>query len=107
MKLQVRRNVFETNSSSVHSITMCTEEDFKAWKKGLKYFDSWNECLIDAKDVALSKNSDDEDKYDDKQYLGYNEYWEHYEEEFEGFEEKFITPGGEKVIAFGYYGADY
>ena len=28
MNRQVRRGVFETNSSSVHSITMCMKSDF-------------------------------------------------------------------------------
>lgn len=28
MKRQIRRGVFETNSSSVHSLTMCMESDF-------------------------------------------------------------------------------
>lgn len=34
MKKQIRRGVFETNSSSVHSITMCTRSDFDRWKDG-------------------------------------------------------------------------
>lgn len=33
MKRQVRRGVFETNSSSTHSLTMCSEEEFEAWKR--------------------------------------------------------------------------
>ena len=28
MKKQIRRGVFETNSSSVHSLTMCMESDY-------------------------------------------------------------------------------
>ena len=31
MKRQIRRGVFETNSSSTHSLTMCSEEEFEAW----------------------------------------------------------------------------
>ncbi|RHS68232.1 hypothetical protein DW954_02535 [Clostridium sp. AM45-5] len=34
MKMQIRRGVFETNSSSVHSITMCTGSDFDRWTDG-------------------------------------------------------------------------
>ena len=33
MKRQIRRGVFETNSSSTHSLVMCSEEEFEAWKK--------------------------------------------------------------------------
>ena len=29
MKRQIRRGVYETNSSSTHSLTMCSEEDFE------------------------------------------------------------------------------
>ena len=41
MKRQIRRGVFETNSSSTHSITMCSEKDFEAWKNGELLFDIW------------------------------------------------------------------
>ena len=34
MKKQIRRGVFETNSSSVHSLTMCTGEEYKKWESG-------------------------------------------------------------------------
>lgn len=34
----IRRNTFETNSSSTHSITMCKESDFDKWKNGELYF---------------------------------------------------------------------
>lgn len=41
MKRQVRRGVFETNSSSTHSLTICTEEQFEAWKRGEVLFVEW------------------------------------------------------------------
>lgn len=31
MKVQIRRGVFETNSSSVHSLTMCMKSDYDKW----------------------------------------------------------------------------
>lgn len=40
MKRQIRRGVYETNSSSSHSITMCSEEEFEKWKDGKLLFDS-------------------------------------------------------------------
>ena len=33
MKRQIRRGVFETNSSSVHSLTMCMKSDYSRWAK--------------------------------------------------------------------------
>ena len=35
--IKIRRNVFETNSSSTHSITMCMESEYDAWKRGELY----------------------------------------------------------------------
>lgn len=29
MKRQIRRGVYETNSSSTHSLTMCSKEEFE------------------------------------------------------------------------------
>ena len=34
----IRRGTFETNSSSTHSITMCSENDFDKWKNGELYY---------------------------------------------------------------------
>ena len=34
MKRQIRRGVFETNSSSTHSITMCSGEEYDKWCSG-------------------------------------------------------------------------
>ena len=49
----IRRNTFETNSSSTHSITMCSESDFDKWKNGELYY-----CQEDGKfydDAGRSK----------------------------------------------------
>lgn len=35
---KIRNNVFETNSSSTHSITMCMESDVQDWKDGKKFY---------------------------------------------------------------------
>ena len=41
MKRQIRCGVFETNSSSTHSLTMCSEEEFEAWKRGEVLFQAY------------------------------------------------------------------
>lgn len=33
MKKQIRRGVFETNSSSVHSLTMCSSDEYEKMGK--------------------------------------------------------------------------
>ena len=52
MKRQIRRNVFETNSSSTHSLTMCSEEEFEQWKKGEVLFDEDDETFVKANDLS-------------------------------------------------------
>lgn len=37
MKL-VRQSIFETNSSSTHSLTMCMKETYEKWRKGELFF---------------------------------------------------------------------
>ena len=36
--INIRHNIFETNSSSTHSITMCSEDEYTNWKKGLLWY---------------------------------------------------------------------
>lgn len=55
---QIRRNVFETNSSSTHSLTMCSEDEFDNWRNGLILFDKWNDKFV--KSVELD---DDQKKW--------------------------------------------
>ena len=48
MKKQIRRGVFETNSSSVHSLTLCMESDYDRWDKdGLFLFTGTGWCYPD------------------------------------------------------------
>lgn len=125
----VRNNVFETNSSSTHSITMCTESEFEKWKNGEMYWNRWNEELVDKsvveKEMARWKedfikdnpgyNENDpdwQDKLDDymnedKCYYTYQEFNSYDYLEYETYETSYKTPNGEVVKAFGYYGNDY
>ena len=50
MKRQIRRGVFETNSSSVHSITMCSSDEYDKWTKGEFVYDIYKEKLIPVED---------------------------------------------------------
>ena len=34
MKRQIRKGVFETNSSSTHSLVMCLKSDYDKWEHG-------------------------------------------------------------------------
>lgn len=43
---QIRKNVFETNSSSTHTLAICTEDEYKDWQAGKLLFNKWNETFV-------------------------------------------------------------
>lgn len=47
--IQIRRNVFETNSSSTHSLTICKESDYEQFLEGDMYV---NECCSSTSEFA-------------------------------------------------------
>ena len=105
----IRRNVFETNSSSTHSMSICTREDYDNWKKGKVFFDSDNNKFITREqamekfpDLNLPKGRNSiEDVLRDYEIYTYENY---NDSNLEEFSSNFTTPGGEKVVAFGKYG---
>ena len=112
MKTQIRKSVFETNSSSVHSLTMCTKDEWDRWMNGeVLYCPHLDKFL----------NKDDAETYNNK-YIEthevdfsdpYNINWGDMYLTFEQFEDDFCdyvdTFKGEKdgIVAFGYYVTDY
>lgn len=131
---QIRRNVFETNSSSVHSITMCLEDIYDKWvndevyfydstyklPEGRDKFFTWddmlefmrNELKVDEEDIKAlieAKENDDGEFtaiLQDSDFYTADSY-ESYNEDCEHYAEVFTTPLGERVCAFGYSGARY
>lgn len=116
---QIRRNTFESNSSSVHTITMCSIDEYEKWKRGELYFNKWDDYFVSKEDI---KN----EVIKDTSYTGsltdfeemlvfYKNYYESgivTEEEYfnncdyETYCEEYKTNSGETVVAFGYYGED-
>lgn len=88
MKKQTRVGVFETNSSSTHSLTICTEDDFERFKDG-KFMSRYGEL------VKPDPEDENQVAYED---MG---------SDLEYFEERFTTPSGDKMVAFGEYGERY
>ena len=111
MKIQVRRNIFETNSSSVHSMTMCSDSDYEKWKSGEYVYSVDSSELIPITNENYQKwnqLSDDEKerRYCTYDYLTYKQFFTDYCIEYETFSDSFNTNNGEIVHAFGYYGHD-
>lgn len=128
MKRQVRRGVFETNSSSTHSITMCMKSDYDRWNNGEGFFyigsgfgfpddNKPQKGHFYTKDEVLNflkvcrycpDNVDWGDEDEVKELLRENEFIDcEYENDYlEWYEDEFTTPNGDTVVAFGEYGYD-
>ena len=115
MKMQIRRGVFETNSSSMHSLTMCSDDEFQKWKRGEVLYWSYADrfCTRDKIIEELKTNpwnsKVDWNNHDVIHDIFIDEGIKTYDEFFcmdyyETFLNSYITPNNEKVIAFGYYG---
>jgi len=130
MTISIRRGVFETNSSSTHSITMCMKSDYEEWQKGDLYLNKggvWSSFSVNKDKLFVTKEDVIEilvnSKYppnvdlttlcdsafadflaEDDRFKSYSMYDEM---EYETFHEEFTTPNGDTVVAFGYYGSDY
>ena len=93
--IQIRHGVFETNSSSTHSICIFTQEEYDKWMRCEMIYDQYAEKIVPI-DEDVNNN-----RY---RYKTYNAYCNDYT--LEGYEEKFTTPSGDKMVVFGEYGYD-
>lgn len=128
--IQIRQGVFETNSSSVHTMTICSKEDYNKWvsgevlmlnpdyykgNKGMKQFLTEDEVKkIDLNYPYINCSSDYSEKYfysnkgeqlyiDSIPYITFTQYISSISYEFYSYkEEKNIN--GTDVIVFGYHG---
>ena len=121
MKRQIRRSVFETNSSSTHSITIMMKSDYKRWQEEELYLyngSGWgwefskpveNHLYTRDEAVEFIKNNKycrdvnevDDDILKDWHFISWDDEGSEY---LESFYEEFTTPSGETIVAFGEYG---
>lgn len=115
----IRRGVFETNSSSTHSITMCSKEDYDKWEQGEMLHNDGGLVTREEAIEELKKNkwfnknnpnfdfSDGEavdEALANNDYRTSKQYWDSCD--LETFEDTYTTKNGEKIVAFGYFGYD-
>lgn len=131
MKTTIREGVFETNSSSTHSLIMMEESKFKKWKDGelfyhedvpyirdkearekfYNYFEKYDkhDAFFTKEEVEEIKKfcADNDIEVDDYENLDYAfqtyERWCE-EDELESSVYHHTTPGGEKIVAVAKYG---
>lgn len=117
MKKQIRFGIFETNSSSTHSLSMCSKDDFENWKLGRLYFNTNSETFSTREEVTEELkdrfwdcvvdwvNEEKVDEFIDSSetFYTYDDFFQN--DSYETFckEREF---GGASVVAFGYYGWD-
>ena len=103
MKEVIRRGIFETNSSSVHSLTMCSDDEYSKWRNGEVYYDRWGSKFDDKSEKTERER---EREGTSTEYLTYEEFnkWDYLD--YETFDDEYTTESGETVHAFGYYGHD-
>ncbi len=112
---QIRVGVFETNSSSTHSLTIVSKEEYEKFKEGEYVWNSNDGKLQSVEDAKNSLIADR--KRWDKEFEATKEEVEEMLEEdtksfdefgsnYETFETEYETKSGDKVVAFGYYGYD-
>ena len=69
MILQVRQGVFETNSSSTHTLTFCTKEDYEDWKHGDKFWldNDWGKLQTSKSFVTSEELEELTEKYNEEE----------------------------------------
>lgn len=120
----IRRNTFETNSSSTHSMTMCSDEEFNKLVRGELYIETWSGKICSKEEYEKEQAElkerfeeyypkptynvqDWEENLEDYLYnmseiTTFEKYME--DEYLEYYQNSYTTPNGEKVWAFGKYG---
>lgn len=132
--ISVRQSVFETNSSSTHSVTICNESDYERWKRGEILFAPYENRFVE--NLPLSPVEQKKAKQDYKEqsnmfwkpwdvltkdeqsqwyknwsathkYHGnYETFDEYYRHDLNYFDESFVSQSGDKIVVFGRYGYD-
>ena len=135
MKRQIRCGVFETNSSSVHTLTICDLDTYEKWINGELLFDKWSEKFIKPIPKLSDLQKDDAKKAYIKSMKTYWKEWDElsieekekwyceyglnhgllsegaqtYDEYFDNsytYAENYTTQSGDNIVVFGYYGCD-
>lgn len=95
---QIRHGVFETNSSSTHSLAIMHSDEFELFREGKLIWDRETETFLPSETVKVTDDINDDDIF---RYETYEEYQENVEYEIT----KFTTRAGEKLVIL--YGERY
>lgn len=79
MKISIRQGVFETNSSSVHSCSICTEDNYKKFSKGEVWYKEEGDEYLPV-DEAVEFNLNMMKEYEDVSENDFDKFAEVYRE---------------------------
>ena len=100
----IRRGIFETNSSSTHSICICTAEEYDKFIHGQFYYDILGDELVEKEKVEKERLTKG-DYFDEERFQtseGLNHYWDG----LDRYKTRYTTPSGDNIVVFGAYGYD-
>lgn len=131
--IKIRYGVFETNSSSVHSLVMCESDEYYEFMNNKLLYYRWGDKFISVKealnwlyeeirdenefmedfDLPRGFSRDELDKIPLEKLGAYlndfagilsSDYMFSNDFEYETFDNDYTTPNGDVIHAFGYYG---
>ena len=113
-RVQIRRGVFETNSSSTHSMVVMDHDDFTKWFHGDLYWNPEANIFHSPEEaVELRKQYKENSRWPVDEFGRYDHcpitYFEWVGDQgdyLEDFSETHTTKSGDVVKIFGYYGHD-
>lgn len=96
--LQIRQGIFETNSSSCHSICIVKKSDYEKWQNGELVYNDVKSKLVTHDEMKLDLC----DWYDEDDFKTFEEYEDDYS--FEHYEQFYTSESGDEIVIFGEYG---
>ena len=119
----IRLRTFETNSSSTHSMVICTEEEYEKWANGELYASRWEDGFKTKEEVIEEARKEYYEKFDsegnfipDDEYETVEEFLNDWHTEWydldnwagdlECDENSYTSPSGDKIRIICRYGYD-
>lgn len=122
--ISIRKNTFETNSSSTHSMVICTKDEWDKWAAGELYASRWYDGFKTKDEVMEEYRKEYSDYFDEEGNFIPNDEYETFEDfqsdystewydmdgwvgELESDENEYTTSSGEVIKVICRYGYDY
>lgn len=74
--IKIRRSTFETNSSSTHTITIVSKEEYTGWREGNYLYDRYADKLVPARQLSETEKLIAQEEYEANRKI----YWQPWDE---------------------------